>query len=79
MGIQGESLTILEGDAARRAEQVGMPLAAVLVERSGSLLWASVVSAVGFDAVASVASFGTVLLRVVSEMEGALLIAVLGE
>ena len=74
-----ESLTILEGDAARRAEQVGMPLAAVLVERSGSLLWASVVSAVGFDAVASVASFGRVLARLAGEFSGALLIAVLDD
>ena len=74
-----DSLTILEGDAARRAEQVGMPLAAVLVERSGSLLWASVVSAVGFDAVASVASFGRVLARLAGEFSGALLIAVLDD
>ena len=72
-------MTILESDAARRAQLAALPMAATLVERSGSLLWASFVAAVGFDAVVSVASFGAVLLRVVSEMEGAFLIAVLGD
>ena len=72
-----EALTILESDAARRAQLATLPMAATLVERSGTLLWASVVSAVGFDTATSVAAFGAVLLRLASEVAGALLIAYL--
>ena len=72
-----EALTILESDAARRAQLAALPMAAALVERSGTLLWASVVSAVGFDSATSVAAFGGVLMRLASDMAGALLLAYL--
>ena len=50
----------------------------VLMERSGALLWASVVSATGFDDATSVAGFGTVLVRLASELEGGVVVAYLG-
>ena len=50
----------------------------VLMERSGALLWASVVSAMGFDDAASVAGFGTVLVRLAADLEGVVMVAYLG-
>ena len=73
-----EALTILESDAARRAQMVSLPMGSVLMERSGALLWASVVSAMGFDDASSVAGVGTVLVRLASELEGVVMVAYLG-
>ena len=73
-----EALTILESNGARRAQMVSLPMGNVLMERSGALLWASVVSAMGFDDAASVAGFGTVLVRLAADLEGAVMLAYLG-
>ena len=73
-----EALTILESNGARRAQMVSLPMGNVLMERSGALLWASVVSAMGFDDAASVAGFGTVLVRLAADLEGVVTVAYLG-
>ena len=73
------TLTILESESARRAQLAALPMAATLVERSGSRAVGErrFGLAVGFDDATSVAAFGTVLLRLANEMEGALLVAYL--
>ena len=70
-----EALTVLEPDESVRAQIVALPLGSVLIDRSGSLLWFSVVSATNFDDVTSTARFGTVFLRLVDEFNGGLLLA----
>ena len=68
-----EALTVLQPDESVRAQLVAAPLGSALVDRNCALIWSSIVSAVGFDDITSMARFGTVFLRLVDEFNGGLL------
>ena len=70
-----EALTVLQPDESMRLQLVAAPLGSALVDRNCALVWSSIVSAVDFDDITSMARFSTVFLRLVGEFNGGLLVA----
>ena len=68
-----EALTVLQPDESMRVQLVAAPLGSALLDRNCALVWSSIVSAVDFDDITSMARFGTVFLRLVDEFNGGLL------
>ena len=70
-------LAISNADATIRQQLLAMPMAALLLTRTGAMLWACVVGTESY-VVTSVEGFRSALLALVSEIEGVVLMSALG-
>ena len=71
-----EALSTFYADtAAARGRMIASPLGALLLTRGGSMLWACVVAIVESDDATSIADFSEAMLRLATEVEGALLLS----
>ena len=67
--------TFYAGTAAARGRMIASPLGALLLTRGGSMLWACVVAIVESDDATSIGDFREAILRLATEVEGALLLS----
>ena len=71
-----EALSTFYADtAAVTGRMIASPLGALLLTRGGSMLWACVVAIVESDDATSIADFSEAMLRLATEVEGALLLS----
>ena len=75
--VIAEALAISNADATIRQQLLAMPMAALLLTRTGAMLWACVVGTESY-VVTSVEGFRSALLALVSEIEGVVLMSALG-
>ena len=74
--LTSEALSTFYADtAAARGRMIASPLGALLLTRGGSMLWACVVAIVESDDATSIADFREAMLRLATELDGALLLS----
>lgn len=74
----GEALSVLHADTGTARERMlASALGSALLTRQGSMLWASVVSAAESGEATSVGAFRAAVLKLASELEGAMLLSIL--